>query len=744
MYMGKIKTISERIAEDSGRFKLKGQYLRPISGIAELFGHTKEHNQQSFVIKANKPDKPALKIGGSEYSLNEFASKLGFNIEDYRNCDPDKDESEVFLNTVKQHYLTRGLEVPAEWVLQETDWRELKKLSLIIKTYTKDNKSSSNFQRIFYKKNANYLNKKDFKRFNFAGKIERYLYVPFPYKHYNEKPVIICEGVPDTLTFCQNGFYAIGLHNKTAIKNKLCKRQLIDFINIVKPKQIVVIPDPDAFKLWKNIFRQLLKEFHIVNLQDFNEKIKIKDANDFLVSYWQGDKEKFKENIMQLINNSDKISYKDDFESYQLDELYRRVTDDFYYDILNENFRFLTTQKAYGKDDFKAILKERLRENDVVENIASIRNQIYVKMITDSEKFIHGDFKIEHGLHLLSEDDNEQIIENDGKQYYRDLEKFPAFDIPKFKEENIEKWYDFLSLFTHETQEVAYHSLRVWMRNIKISYFGLERLYPIFVILYGKHGIGKDKMLVRFLTSFIPQTYIKPGKALTITDERQFATLENALILHFSDMHGFDRADVSKIKEFITTDKLTYRKLGQHTQVNLQNNANCIGTTNKEFQDMYKDQTGERRFVQVELKRDLTAEKIYNTLKKYEFDSSSLFETVDIDNDYKTEIKIIRQYQENEMRYKTAEEEFIIESLKSYYEGTVDDNQFGNVKLICKKNGSISTNTLYQMYLAYCKDNNFKEREIYNKRYFGKRIKPVIENYGFEYNKNNRYYTLKS
>ena len=78
--------ISFQIAEKSGLFQYQGKYLRPIkeSDIAERFGHSKEHNSQSFVIQANLPEKIAFRCGGSEYSLEDFAHTLGFSIEDFK------------------------------------------------------------------------------------------------------------------------------------------------------------------------------------------------------------------------------------------------------------------------------------------------------------------------------------------------------------------------------------------------------------------------------------------------------------------------------------------------------------------------------------------------------------------------------------------------------------------------------------------------------------------------------------
>jgi hypothetical protein len=78
--------ISYQIAELEGFKKDAKNFLRPQknSGIAERFGHTKDHNQQSYVLPANKPQTPAFVCGGSSYSLEQFATTLGYSLDDFQ------------------------------------------------------------------------------------------------------------------------------------------------------------------------------------------------------------------------------------------------------------------------------------------------------------------------------------------------------------------------------------------------------------------------------------------------------------------------------------------------------------------------------------------------------------------------------------------------------------------------------------------------------------------------------------
>jgi hypothetical protein len=78
--------ISYQIAELEGFKKDAKDFLRPQrnSDIAERFGHSKDHNQQAFVKPANKPETPAFVCGGSSYTLLQFATTLGYSLDDFK------------------------------------------------------------------------------------------------------------------------------------------------------------------------------------------------------------------------------------------------------------------------------------------------------------------------------------------------------------------------------------------------------------------------------------------------------------------------------------------------------------------------------------------------------------------------------------------------------------------------------------------------------------------------------------
>lgn len=103
-------SISYKIAEKAGFKKDSKGLLRPEkhSEIAEKFGHSKDHNQQAYVKHTNKPETSAFICGGSDYTLAEFASCLGYSLDDFRDKEkfelPKQHKNKISLERLSNDY----------------------------------------------------------------------------------------------------------------------------------------------------------------------------------------------------------------------------------------------------------------------------------------------------------------------------------------------------------------------------------------------------------------------------------------------------------------------------------------------------------------------------------------------------------------------------------------------------------------------------------------------------------------
>lgn len=111
-----------------------------------------------------------------------------------------------------------------------------------------------------------------------------WLYIPQPWALYRNKPLVIVEGIPDTLTWWQVGIPAIGMKSAWIVQREDCQKQLKYFINAVQPERILVVPDgdfPNFFlpthdnvRFWFNAFRKftdLFLDFRWAHLSIFRD-----------------------------------------------------------------------------------------------------------------------------------------------------------------------------------------------------------------------------------------------------------------------------------------------------------------------------------------------------------------------------------------------------------------------------------------------------------------------------------------
>lgn len=78
------KSRSYQIALNSGLFRRDGNKLRPKndSGVVEKLGHKKNHNPQSYILPANKPEKDAIICGDTRHTLQKLANALGVSLDE--------------------------------------------------------------------------------------------------------------------------------------------------------------------------------------------------------------------------------------------------------------------------------------------------------------------------------------------------------------------------------------------------------------------------------------------------------------------------------------------------------------------------------------------------------------------------------------------------------------------------------------------------------------------------------------
>ena len=422
-----------------------------------------------------------------------------------------------------------------------------------------------------------------------------------------------------------------------------------------------------------------------------------------------------------------------------IDQFFYEVDEGRFYDLRGFHVTKLTN------DIFNNAIDEIIKSNRKYKEIISkdeSKTNTQLKQITRKTKdyivshysYRLRSFSLEMGIPFLNtvkryirrESTKELIVLQRDEKYF----DFPLRnDIPEPAETNIENivnskaWQRIGSIFTEECREYAIRGLILFHINCVLSYHGLERETPIFIVVSGKQGIGKDRFLFERLTDWIPNSFrLHRADASFITDEKNYEGLSKQIVALFPEMEKFSIADKNNIKSFITTIEFSYRKLISHNRLKLKNLVNLFGTTNEtELSDIFRDTTGERRFLFLKTNENITSDDMEEILSKETVQEAlSMIDSLNILT-YPL-YQSIRGYMES-TRAKSLTELFFED-----WKNTINNE----VK-------SIKTQALFQKALIYLNSNGYTEHKL-NERNFGKQIRPLMEQYGFKYDSNNSKY----
>lgn len=249
---------------------------------------------------------------------------------------------------------------------------------------------------------------------------------------------------------------------------------------------------------------------------------------------------------------------------------------------------------------------------------------------------------------------------------------------------------DFLTTLTGRYDEIDGAILKQFMWLVKRKLNNLSTTFHVMPILYGPQGVGKSTA-ISILTAPLAAYTIK-GKSLDfVTDERQFKTLSMHYIVVFDEMARANKTDINHLKNIVTSDSLTGRMLFSNDSSALKQSCTFIGSTNKPVKDILKDDTGMRRFYQLDVLKDAD----WDALNK--IDIFKIWQGINErrEDAYTSEAAVLSELKkrQEELRTMDSVEEFLLNSI--YYPAKTDDSE---VKL----------QEIFDEYMAYCERSNIQ------------------------------------
>lgn len=225
----------------------------------------------------------------------------------------------------------------------------------------------------------------------------------------------------------------------------------------------------------------------------------------------------------------------------------------------------------------------------------------------------------------------------------------------------------------------------IWLTKRKMSRLSVgHHLMPIF---YGDQGGGKTQLILKLLAPIKGQ--YRCADFLQVTDERCYRIFKDA-VLFIDEMAGAERACINRVKNLITSDTVTGRPLYENRLEEIRNDATWIGGSNFPLDEIIKDDSGNRRFYQIDClpkgKWDRDAINLIDYL--------SIWQSVDesAESPLITSNLVDAMYtrQQDHWRYKSSIEEFLVE------ENLIPDSEQSDLHFV-------TLATIRERYVYWCR-----------------------------------------
>lgn len=143
--------------------------------------------------------------------------------------------------------------------------------------------------------------------------------------------------------------------------------------------------------------------------------------------------------------------------------------------------------------------------------------------------------------------------------------------------------------------------LQKFMHQVKRKIWDLPIYDHLMPVLFGEQGVGKTTFVEEMLK---PIHDLKMGVTFKDVEEERNIEIWDYFVLFLDEMGYASKTNIDTVKQCITAPSLPRRPMRSNAAVKVKQNATFIGCSNKVLEQLIKDPTGIRRFVQLTFKGD--------------------------------------------------------------------------------------------------------------------------------------------
>jgi len=172
-----------------------------------------------------------------------------------------------------------------------------------------------------------------------------------------------------------------------------------------------------------------------------------------------------------------------------------------------------------------------------------------------------------------------------------------AFNGSANSKANLDAWAAVASQFDTEDHDAKFviAILKKFIWQVKRKMLGMTITNHLMPVLTGPQGVGKSTFVRDFLLSPVEEL-VSNTDFQGIEEVRNTEQWRN-YVLFLDEMGYAGKADIDNVKNKITAPTVTGRPMRSNDNVQYAQNATFIGCSNKELDQLIRDETGNRRFV---------------------------------------------------------------------------------------------------------------------------------------------------
>lgn len=161
-----------------------------------------------------------------------------------------------------------------------------------------------------------------------------------------------------------------------------------------------------------------------------------------------------------------------------------------------------------------------------------------------------------------------------------------------------EEFNKFCKALVHNVTDIDRVVIKHFIWQVKQKMLGRTPTYHMMPVFYGPQGSGKTTALMKLLSP-LGELVSSPNGFNFVKDYREIHVFKDNFVIFSDEMAQADKADVNLLKNLISSAFVESRVMKSHSRERYANNATLIGATNRPLKDVIMDDTGARRFFQL-------------------------------------------------------------------------------------------------------------------------------------------------